>query len=213
MKNLYPFNMQSKYTTIFNTGNRKPVYSVQLIPQSCFVPPVISMCSSVQLCPFCTYLRNIQWRKTQAVYTDKRFIFSKQLFFFLLNCQHDYMALLYPNQFWKSLCKRQACTTAKDVTTDLLLVAAHRRSSWNCNIWYVKPIPSSPMRYLLGTLTSSKNICAVSDDLVPILSIFLATWTPKNKCSSRKLPETISSLNWKCVFFKIIVMDSFLCLA
>lgn len=64
---------------------------------------------------------------------------------------------------------------------DLPVATPHSRSSWNCNIWYVKPIPSSPMRFLQGTLTSSKKIWAVSDDLMPSLSIFLAMWIPEEK--------------------------------
>lgn len=64
---------------------------------------------------------------------------------------------------------------------DLPVATPHSRSSWNCNIWYVKPFPSSPMRFLQGTLTSSKKIWAVSDDLIPSLSIFLATWMPEEK--------------------------------
>jgi hypothetical protein len=43
--------------------------------------------------------------------------------------------------------------------------AAHSRSSWNCIIWYVKPMPSSPMRLRWGTRTSSKWIWAVSDGI------------------------------------------------
>lgn len=70
------------------------------------------------------------------------------------------------------------CRSTKD---DLPVATPHSRSSWNCNIWYVKPFPSSPMRFLQGTLTSSKKIWAVSDDLIPSLSIFLATWMPEEK--------------------------------
>lgn len=39
-------------------------------------------------------------------------------------------------------------------------------------------MPSSPMTFLHGTRTSSKNTSAVSDDHIPILLILRATWTP-----------------------------------
>ena len=39
-------------------------------------------------------------------------------------------------------------------------------------------MPSSPIRLRFGTRTSSKKICAVSDERIPILSSFRATSTP-----------------------------------
>lgn len=88
------------------------------------------------------------------------------------------------------------CRSAND---DLPVATPHSRSSWNCNIWYVKPFPSSPMRFLQGTLTSSKKIWAVSDDLIPSLSIFLATWMPEEKGVWER-PQKTESL-WTSTMF------------
>ncbi|CAN7949166.1 unnamed protein product [Ixodes pacificus] len=39
----------------------------------------------------------------------------------------------------------------------------------------MKPMPSSPMMFLAGTRTSSKNNCAVSDEWCPIFLMLRAT--------------------------------------
>ena len=52
------------------------------------------------------------------------------------------------------------------------LAAAQSRSSWNCSICMVKPMPRWPTTLRFGTRTSSKKSCAVSDEFMPILWIF-----------------------------------------
>jgi hypothetical protein len=58
------------------------------------------------------------------------------------------------------------------------LAAAYRRSSWNCTICIVNPMPSSPMRWRWGTRTSSKYTGQVSEERRPSLSILGPTVTP-----------------------------------
>lgn len=109
------------------------------------------------------------------------------------------------NLQWKesyvSHAKGDPCVPAQPQSTDddLPVATPHSRSSWNCNIWYVKPFPSSPMRFLLGTLTSSKKIWAVSDDLMPSLSIFLVTWMPEEKGVLER-PQKIGALRTSTAF-------------
>ena len=51
------------------------------------------------------------------------------------------------------------------------LAAAHSRSSWNCIIWNMKPMPSWPIRLRCGTRTSSKKSWPVSELFMPIFLI------------------------------------------
>ena len=71
-----------------------------------------------------------------------------------------------------------------DLDLDLPAAPANNLSSWNCPIWYMKPLPSSPMRYDTGTRTSSKYISAVSELCMPILEIRRASLIPERDTGS-----------------------------
>ena len=73
---------------------------------------------------------------------------------------------------------------------DIPVAAEKRRSSWNCSIWYMNPFPSSPMRWLCGTRTSSKNISAVSELCIPNLDIFRVRCTPAHVSGRRMTKES-----------------------
>ena len=60
----------------------------------------------------------------------------------------------------------------------MALAAPHRRSSWNCIICIMKPMPSWPIRLRRGTRTSSKNTWAVSELRMPSLLSGLSTVMP-----------------------------------